>query len=310
MPEVPFKSGYLFQKQNPLDWEYGSGTMYTPLESNIVNPEGLWKTPTPESQNKYGYDRMACVTYSLMNVFEMKIMFAENREPNFSDRYIAALSGTTHQGNSQVRVFDAVRDYGLVDEADYPDTDKGWDDYYKIVPDDVKEKGKKFKEGYEIYYEWVPTYKKDVIFAALKESPLQVIVEWADGEGNLNPGTAYNHSVSCYGAVYGDHWKIFDHYNRTTKKYAWDYEFAQILKPTLIKKTNNPMNLANNTLVFKTQGTGNNFAIALDGKLIVDEVSKILAVWTMRTNDFNLKKSITLADWDKFPKEDLKGNKI
>lgn len=302
--------GLLNKRPEFSDWRLGG---LTPVDFKLSNPEGDWSyyLPVDEIQNRWGFDRLACVTFSLLNCIEILYKHQTGHEKNFSDRFIAKLSGTTRNGNYLDNVFDTVRKNGIIEEYLYPDDANSWDEYYKELPQELVDKAREFLKDQEIYREWVRVDRKEDIFTALKSAPLQVTVRYAEGNSLLNPVGDHNHAVTIYNAEKGHHWEIFDHYTQTRKRYAWDYEFGAVLKPTLIKKTNKLMTIQNNTLLQLVEGVGG-FGLYLDGQIIIDDTSKILASFVVR-NDGDIKgksRAITLEDWLKFPHIDLKGNSI
>jgi len=142
------------------------------LPYEVINPTGEWRNFTPPGENQFSNhaDSMACVTFSALNVLETQYKFLTGQKINFSDRFIAKLSGTTPQGNSIQKVLDTIRKYGLVLEADYPTPASfTWDEYYADIPPEVLAKAQKF----DISYEFGSTdYLKD-----LKQAPLQMVIE-------------------------------------------------------------------------------------------------------------------------------------
>lgn len=294
---------------NPADWKFGG---FTPLTPTVYQPDGNWSKylPVIEYQNNHSFDRMACVTYSLLNCLEIQYLRQTGKEINFSDRALAKMSGTTKTGNRLDTVFDTARNSGLVLEKDWPDTNGGWAEYYKPITSAVLSTAPVFLEEWELYREWVSPYRLDLIKEALKETPLQVTVKYASGKGLLNPTGEKDHAVCLYGTNGG--YEIFDHYVQTEKKYSFDYEFGVVLKPYLIKKNNNIMTYKQDQLIFKTQGTGYNFGIYIDGKLLIGKTDDVLGIWIMRNKEkgFDNKLSVTLSDWESLPHYDLKGNKI
>jgi len=306
--------GYIPIEQKPSDWLFGGqGEFFSPLNSVKLIDDHNWFPwlPVVELQNNGSFDRMACVTFSDMNTLEIINRFKTGKELNWSDRYIAKLSGTTKQGNNVAIVFDTIREYGLIPESEWPDVGTSWDEYYKTVPQSLIDEGKKFISKYDLYREYVPTSNKDAIFEALNYAPLQVIVKYCSGDGILNPVGNYNHAVTCYGAVYGEYWMIFDHYTQTLKKYAWGYEFGCIIKPTFNIKQPNMFKPENNFLYQLTQGEGG-FAMGLNGKLVIDSTDKILASVIMRNGGDTIGKTrpLTLDAWNSVPHVNLKGEKI
>jgi len=153
-------------KQNPKD--FVAGTL--PYEELLSTGDWLPYAPTGENQFSNHADSMACVTFSALNVIETQYKFLTGKEINFSDRFIAKLSGTTPQGNYIQKVLDTIRQYGLVLDSDYPaPANFTWDEYYQEIPPEVMAKAVK----YDITYEFGSTnYGWD-----LKHAPLQMIIE-------------------------------------------------------------------------------------------------------------------------------------
>ncbi len=167
------------------------------LPYEVLNPTGDWTKylPVGESQATHHTDSMACVTFSCLNVIETQIKFLTGKEVNFSDRFIAKISGTTPQGNSVQKVLDAINTYGLVLEEEWPtDPNFDWNQYYAEIPQEVKNKANKnIKVQYEFIY---PSGTTD--FAKeLKHVPLEIIIE----------GTNPYHSVEMVNLT-----EQFDHY--------------------------------------------------------------------------------------------------
>jgi hypothetical protein len=303
-----FKSGLIVSEPNITDWKIGAG----PLDFVIINAAGDWSSYLPESefQNRWGYDRMACVTYSCLNCIETLYKYQTGVDRNFSDRFLAKMSNTSPSGNTLENVFDTARKVGLVDEQIWPDVEGGWNVYYEDIPQSVVDQASAFGKEWNLYREWVNSYNPDDIFLTLKSSPVQVTVKYAAGSEILNPVGTVNHAVTLYAAEKNKYFWIFDHYTQTNKKYDWNYKFGSALKPTLMQKINiTPMTIENDTLCQLVQDVGG-FGLFIDGYIIVDELDKVLASWVVR-NKGDLKgktKAVTLEEWNKWPKKDLKGN--
>jgi len=301
--------GLKIEDRKPQDWVVGE---FTPLLGGDTNPSGQWDNylPVVELQNNGGFDRMACVSYALLNVIEVLHLHIARTEANFSDRFLAKISNTTHSGNYLGTVFDAARKNGLIREQDYPDVLTNWDDYYKPLTQTLKDKASDLLVEWSMCREWILPQRRDDIIASLRQTPLQVTVAYAGGSGILNPVGNYNHSVMVYGYDKGKYWKIFDHYENVRKKYAWDYRFGSILKPTLKNKVI-PMKIKQNYIYQLVQGIGG-FALGLDDRLIIDDTDKIMASFIMRNNGDIKGKTIPLTQemWDSVPHYNLKGEKI
>lgn len=121
--------------------------------------------PTHETQFSNRDDWMDCVSESYHNAIETQMMwmlktnqftkeqidemkalnyFDDNGVPNFSDRYLAKMSGTTRSGNSVNTVAEAAKKYGLIGEKDWGETlDMDWNAYYAEIPQNIKDKAKR-----------------------------------------------------------------------------------------------------------------------------------------------------------------------
>lgn len=172
--------------QRPEDWVAGAiGAL--PYEVRL--PSGQWKPhlPTAEKQRNL-LETMACVSFSACNCIETQEKHQTGKEVNYSDRWIAKMSGTTQNGNYLYKVGDTIRNYGMVLESDYPSTtNMTWDQYYADIPpaklEELKAKGKKWLEKWDVKTEFIEgaglgiwhTIKEDLI-KHLKHAPLQVVI--------------------------------------------------------------------------------------------------------------------------------------
>lgn len=179
------------------------------LPYEVRNPSGDW-TPYLVRAEKQWYprfDTMACVSFSANTLCEMQIKQQTGVEVNFSDRFLAKMSGTTKQGNWLYLVGDTLRKIGGVLEEEWPvpPGDFGWDDYYTPIPQFVIDRAQKqFRDLYDIGTEWI-TRSAEEIAKHLKHAPLQVVI----------PG----HAVAGYIiSAQGDEVTYFDTYDPFIKK--------------------------------------------------------------------------------------------
>ena len=212
---------------SPTDYFLGSGL----LGSKEINPSADWKLSLPrfEFQSK-GIETSACVTFTILSDIETLEKFQYGNEPNYSDRYIAKLSGTDPaRGNDPKKVCEAIRKYGLVNEEDWPFVDD-INEYYKEIPSALIEKGKKWLEKNEFGYEYVDTDKIDI---ARKRSPVSAAVyAWALNEkGEYIRLGSSNHYTLNFNEDNISRIVMFDTYeNPFIKTLAKDHnvEFAQM----------------------------------------------------------------------------------
>ncbi len=205
------------------DTDYVAGEL--PYE--VRNPSGDWTDylPSGERQRLFNVDTMACVSFSLLNCVETQIKFLTGQELNYSDRFLAKMSGTTIDGNYLWKVADSARKDGLVFQAAWPTPENyTWDTYYAEIPQHIKDMGKRFLEFWDINYEWIPTTKEEFLHH-LKQAPLQIV----------KPG----HAVMGFYQP-SDVTKYFDSYLPYLKEINTD-EIRDALKIIVKKK---PMNQA------------------------------------------------------------------
>jgi hypothetical protein len=220
----------------------GSGTKQLWLGGSIpyeVKLEsGDWRpfVPVGEKQRPNTVDVMACVTFSDMNSLETQNIQQTGKELNFSDRFIAKLSGTTHDGNYLDKVADTVRNLGVVMESDYAaPANFTWDSYYSEVPQDVLKKALKVNMAYEFC-----TGTADVLSYHLKQAPIQIVITKASP----------NHAVLLL-AIKGSTAYYFDSYYPYIKSIDVSNVYNSALK--IVLKGIQPM--SNTEFVHKV-GTG------------------------------------------------------
>lgn len=228
--------GYIEEKLKPEDYHFGAVT-----NKKILRPDGDWTslTPTPERQSGRSIETMACTCFSAINVIETLIMVKFNLDVNYSDRFLAKLSGVTRNGNVQSKVMEAIRKVGLVKEEDYPsnlDTFT-WDEYYKPLTADLYDKAHEFGDTYDFNYEAVtPTIP--ALIDSLRYAPLYVAgYAWSfDGTYFQSYGSP-NHCFMLANIDQVIKWKqAFDTYEPFLKKLSPNYQIYYPKLFTLNKK--------------------------------------------------------------------------
>lgn len=241
--------------------ETGIGTQ-TPLTTYGQYDEFL---PDEETQYDYRFDTFACVSFSALNdletVFNLKYatgMFGEKEKQwlkdngyvdyrtgkiNFADRFTAKMSGTSQNGNSLGIVGDSARNHGLVPESAWSwpkemsesmTPEQKWSLYYAFIPQNIKDMGLKFRDMFDIGYQWVilntPEKANDIIKTWLPYGPIQiasaVCPPWNSTDA-MPPiqgcGCTTQHATMIYGYQDGVSLKDFDHYRSYRKQLAWNY---------------------------------------------------------------------------------------
>jgi hypothetical protein len=267
LEDILFNSGVLIEKKEK-DWIFGSTSQIAAITEFL--PSGDWRglLPTAERQSSKFFDTMSCVTFSAMNVFETKLnlmklqgklhplmikefeeagYFDVNGNFNFSDRFIAKLSGTSKQGNSLNAVAEAIRKNGLVPESAWPWDANAvftWEEYMAEIPQEVKDIGTKvFLKWIKINWEWILDTNASVDYAAemfdkhLVESPIQVATAVCSGwnSADVTPvprcdyPIAHATMISYRDKATGLYWD-YDHYVPFSKMLASDYPIPYALK--------------------------------------------------------------------------------
>lgn len=243
-------TGLIHKEPEKKDYALGSPNSF---DKTLENQSKDWSDSLPELelQSKYGVETMGCVSFSYNNCQEVNFKHKFGKDVNFSDRFLAKVSGTTKNGNWYKDVAQAARDKGLVSEEEWPWPEEvdTWADYYKNIPEDVKEEALGFKDFYELEYEWVDPGRggvdKDKLERSLLFSPSQVSVyAWdesrKDGDvympvPGVDSAKDTNHAVMLY-KYDGENWYIFDHYDEEIKKLHEDYFISSAMIHSVTKK--------------------------------------------------------------------------
>ena len=299
--------GLISRPISPRQWIMGSGS---PLEAKIACPDGDWTKYLPTAEYQYRilkngelFDSWACTNFSSLNCLEIYEKYL-GRTVEYSDRFSAKASGTVHKvGNYLDQSAYSIVVDGFIDENKWQ-----FDayNYYATLPNDIKEQAKANSNKWN--WQWVERSQWE---EAIKYAPIQIAV---NGKHNYhlenNSEKIYNHAVTLVKYSQTGKQVIFDHYAPTIKELANDYNFMPfgIQYLPINQKT---MQVENNVLYALVESVGG-FALGLDGRLIVDDLAKILAVWSIRNNgDTKGKvKSLKLADWNSVDHIDLKGHSI
>ncbi len=221
-------TGLLDSPPRPTDWIAGQ------IPYEVRNPSGDWRPylPTGEKQ-KDPTETMACVSFSANNSLEVQTKHQTGAGINYSDRFLAKMSGTTKEGNWLYKVGDTVREFGVVLESVYPTpANYTWNSFYSEVPQDIKNKAIKLEVNYEFLPIRQTNLDKETLAYHLKHAPIQVTV----------PSPYPNHAVLL---VYleGETAYYFDSYDPFLKTMHYS-KITSALKYVLTIKKNN-MFLAN-----------------------------------------------------------------
>lgn len=169
----------------PEDWVAGS---VGALSFEERNPSGDWRPYLPTREKQKGKeDSMSCVSFSALSSIEMQEKFLTGKENNYSDRWIAKMSGTTAEGNYLWKVGDAVRNLGLVAETSYPaPSNYTFAQYHAEIPvakkAELLAEGLVWKQKWDVKTEFINTSiglwstAKDDLMKHLKHAPIQIVI--------------------------------------------------------------------------------------------------------------------------------------
>lgn len=291
---------------------------YSGVDNVILNPTGDWFAwlPPLEVQNDDWGDTYSCVSFAMTNAIEVILKKKYGVDINFSERALAKMSGTKRTGNTMSAVAETIRTQGLIPEKDWPldyENCSSWEDFYKDIPADILAKASDFLDEYEVKWEWLFDHTK--IKEALQYAPLVcAIYAYPPQENGLyQKYSAWpNHNVLLYSADTA--WRFYDNYKNSYKNYTLDYEIGAIVKFDITLKSEKPMpkwTFDNNTLLNLVEG-GGGWGLYLDGKVIVDNLDKLLATWLTRNNGnvTNKVRAVTMEIWSSFPKINLRREDI
>jgi hypothetical protein len=237
-------NGFQLSEIKPTDYRFGDGLLGS--ESPLV-PDGQWDAylPLPEIQNLNNIEPSACVTFATLNCVETLERRVYGFTNNWSDRFLAKISGTTRIGNDPTSVAETLRKKGCVPEADLPfnksiDT---FEKFYAPIAQNLMTLALEFPLQYSFGHSFVPS-NEDSLMEALKYSPvLFSVYAWVQDENGLYfrpQGMSDGHAVMLYGYEKGEFWRIYDSYNNSggnnLKKVRWDSLPMQAKRFTILRQ--------------------------------------------------------------------------
>lgn len=222
------------------------------LAPKIIMPNGQgWANylPLDDVQSNPYFESMNCTSYGTLHALATlgKAKFGLQFQTSLSERYTGIMASTTPQGNDPQKVIETIRTIsGVVPEVYLPFGPgvQTWSNYYNPnpVPYALYAMGvhwlKKYKVGHD--WVWLPTDSQAIIqqkiIDALQYSTLGIsVLAWNQHTDGLyySDAPGQNHWVELYGRVDGQYWMIFDSYDQTHKKLAWNFNFGQAKRYSL-----------------------------------------------------------------------------
>ncbi len=234
--------GFILDELDERDFVFGSALPFEELQ-----PDGDWTEflPQREYQNLHGVEPYACVAFTILNCVEILIYRKYGIKRNYSDRFLAAISGTKTGGNSPRVVAKALQKKGvpLQDVWPFNQDINTFEKYYETLPQEVKDIAKEFFNEWDFRYEKVPF---SLISKALKCSPLLFSVyAWIrNGKGlYYKPEGARDiHATTHFKEEDGVYRRMFDSYadgegDPAVKDYDWNSKPEAVMRFWIGKRT-------------------------------------------------------------------------
>ncbi len=220
------------------DFVFGDGKLG---DRPLTNGDWTFYLPPDNLQSRDGFEPYDCVTQATLGCVEILLRKEYGDSTTWSRRFLATISGTKPlKGNDPGTVAENLRKHGCCYETDWPFAAPDFDTFYQDPPQRVKEKAAAEFAQYAFGHSWVGTGRPTAqqMMDALTYSPLVGgVYAWTQdpttGYYIRPPGAVSEHAVVTYGFEKGQYWKIFDSYDQTRKKLAWDFGFDACKRFTL-----------------------------------------------------------------------------
>jgi len=256
--DISKNHGVLISTPSLTDYILGS-------TSTLIAPTGVdnWAKylPDPENQFNSKIDYLNCVTMSAMHSLEAQLnyllstkvfsdealnffkqnKYLKNDRFDLSARFNAKMNGTDKiRGQYLNTAADHFKNDGCVPEAIWPAGGEiTWDEYYKEIPQNIKDLAKKFKWFVNIAYQWVEGI--NVNSHTLKSAPIQVATQicagWHSGKiVQKCHGQPIQHATLVYGIGAGGVYLDLDQYPPYIQELAPDYELPYSMQYIITAK--------------------------------------------------------------------------
>lgn len=311
--------------KDKFDWQYGANSS---IVRDVLVKDGDWKPYQVEHEKQWTgtYDTLFCVTYSALASIGALFMYHlknnlissdnvkwlkdngyfKNGFINFNERFTGTLGETTNQGAYQFKVANAIKNYGLIPQDNFPLADNFNDNIdKKFITQEMYNLGKEFLKRFSINYEWTEDLKE-----SLQYSPVQVIVKFANydkPEDILKPEGELNHAVEGvfatveYNLIRDTYWQIY-------KRYSPPFTHSYMAFKLTINNNNN-MDTAkflkeNDKKWIRNFNTGQ-FGRVLQNKLMVVETKDRGALLLLDDKVRENGVQISNEDWNQLPKQNF-----
>lgn len=226
------------------EWVLGGEKMpYVPYRE-----DGDWSNYLPRYEDQSEkYETCCCTVWGSQNQVEIFYKAIYGSEPNYSERYQAALLQIRCPGTDPQRAYESIRKDGLVDANDFklPDTHEEFLDKSKVTPR-IAQKGQNWLKEHDFMHEWLwrtgAAKNVEILKDALRTSPIAVSVSaWYYQNGLfVDNGQRNNHWVVCY-KVDDTGIYIFDSHDMSHKKLSLNHNMQMAKRIWINKRTKRAM---------------------------------------------------------------------
>lgn len=206
--KIPKHTGLILSLPKEDDFIHGGeASLNLGAKENVLDGNWAKYLPAGERQYSLNFDTMSCTTFSYCNVLEtyFNFLIANNKiaienytwlnnkgyigqdgKVNFSDRFLAILSGTSKVGNRFDVVAETARTRGLIPEAMFPMGGDTWEQYMdaSLITNEMLDMASEFLKRFKLSYEWIFVNKdslldgaeRSILLNSLKILPLQIAI--------------------------------------------------------------------------------------------------------------------------------------
>ena len=238
-------NGVLERKRNKKQWVYDKNKpLGGKIERPTYFPNGVQESDlgTMESQAITAKDFWTCVSNSYCRVIQIQLealakldleikkgledlgFYDENGHVNISQRALAVMSGTVPgRGNSQYKVAETARKYGLVSEK-FCSTLPGMTQWeFFNLPAGTYAQAKKFLELCDLFHEDIDEITPELFTHGAIQAAVASPYNF-NGNVVVPPSVYnYNHAITPYGK--SDFVKVCDSYPEFLKNFSLNYKF-------------------------------------------------------------------------------------
>lgn len=233
--------GFLTEATQDDHWEVGQKVATARFGATALMPNGHgWKKhlPKKEIQRRGSLETQACTIFGSANAWEtLANFYGFNDFPkDLAERYNAILANITPEGGYAHVSCETFRKFGALPEHLLPFSEdiRTWDYFYtpKPMDENLIKLGQDLLRKFVLGHEWIfnNTYPVDYaqkLKSALERGTVAISVYAWEKDGKYYVSRKpNNHWLQLVDYKEGEYWEMFDHYEPTLKRIAWDANFT------------------------------------------------------------------------------------